>query len=98
MSTPQVKKGNSSSWAQYTVRSPQRTRLIEKLKERGIPTAIHYPMPLHQQEVYSGLGIRDESLPESVKASREVFSLPMHPYLSREEVKAVASAIQEAER
>ena len=96
VSTPQVKKGNSSSWAQYTVRSPQRTRLIEKLKERGIPTAIHYPMPLHQQEVYSGLGIRDESLPESVRASREVFSLPMHPYLTREEVKTVASAFREA--
>ena len=97
VSTPQVKKGNISSWAQYTVRSPQRTRLIEKLKERGIPTAIHYPMPLHQQEVYSGLGIRDESLPESVRASREVFSLPMHPYLTREEVKTVASAFREAQ-
>jgi len=53
-------------------------------------------MPLHQQEVYSGLGIRDESLPESVRASREVFSLPMHPYLTREEVKTVASAFREA--
>jgi len=97
VATPQVKKGNRSSWAQYTVRSPQRARLIEKLKERGIPTAIHYPMPLHQQEVYAGLGIRDESLPESVKASREVFSLPMHPYLTHEEVKTVASAFREAQ-
>jgi UDP-2-acetamido-2-deoxy-ribo-hexuluronate aminotransferase len=96
VSAPQVKKGNHSSWAQYTVRSPQRACLLEKLKERGIPTAIHYPMPLHQQEVYSGLGIRDESLPESVRASREVFSLPMHPYLTREEVKSVASAMREA--
>ena len=96
VSTPQVKKENRSSWAQYTVRSPQRPRLIEQLKQRGIPTAIHYPMPLHQQEVYARMGIRDESLPEAVKASKEVFSLPMHPYLTREEVKAVASAFREA--
>jgi len=96
VATPIVRKGNRSSWAQYTVRSPQRSRLIEQLKQRGIPTAIHYPMPLHQQEVYAGMGIRDESLPESVKASKEVFSLPMHPYLTREEVKAVAAALREA--
>ncbi len=96
VSIPRVKKGNRCSWAQYTVRSPQRSRLIEQLKLRGVPTAIHYPMPLHQQEVYARMGIRDESLPESVKASKEVFSLPMHPYLTREEVKAVASALREA--
>jgi UDP-2-acetamido-2-deoxy-ribo-hexuluronate aminotransferase len=96
VSTPQIKKGNRSSWAQYTVRSPQRSRLIEQLKLRGIPTAIHYPMPLHQQEVYARMGIRDETLPESVKASKEVFSLPMHPYLTREEVQAVASVLREA--
>jgi dTDP-4-amino-4,6-dideoxygalactose transaminase len=53
VSTPQVRKGNRSSWAQYTVRSPQRSRLLEQLKQRGVPTAIHYPMPLHQQEVYA---------------------------------------------
>ena len=98
VATPQVKTGNHSSWAQYTVRSPQRPRLIEQLKQRGIPTAIHYPTPLHRQEVYARMNIRDESLPESVKASQEVFSLPMHPYLTREEVKAVATAIREAQR
>lgn len=98
VATPLVKDGNRSSWAQYTVRSPQRARLLEQLKQRGIPTAIHYPMPLHQQEVYAGLGIKDESLPESVRAAREVFSLPMHPFLTREEVKQVASAIREAQR
>jgi UDP-2-acetamido-2-deoxy-ribo-hexuluronate aminotransferase len=95
---PKVRAGNLCSWAQYTVRSPQRSRLLEKLKERGIPTAIHYPMPLHQQEVYAGMGIRDESLPVSVKASQEVFSLPMHPYLTREEVGQVAAAMREAQK
>jgi UDP-2-acetamido-2-deoxy-ribo-hexuluronate aminotransferase len=96
VSTPQIKKGNLCSWAQYTVRSPRRAKILEKLKERGVPTAIHYPMPLHQQEVYAGTGLPDKDFPESVKASQEVFSLPMHPYLSREEVRQVAAAIREA--
>jgi UDP-2-acetamido-2-deoxy-ribo-hexuluronate aminotransferase len=98
VSTPQVKDGNRCSWAQYTVRSRQRSQLLEQLKQRGIPTAIHYPIPLHQQEVYAGMGIRDESLSESVKASQEVFSLPMHPYLTPTEVKMVAAAIREAQQ
>lgn len=98
VATPYIKPGNRSSWAQYTVRSPQRGKMLEGLKQRGIPTAIHYPMPVHQQEVYAGLGVRDESLPESVRASREVFSLPMHPYLSQEEVKQVAAALREVLR
>jgi dTDP-4-amino-4,6-dideoxygalactose transaminase len=52
-------------------------------------------MPLHQQEVYAGQDL-DKDFPESVKASQEVFSLPMHPYLSRDEVRQVAAAIREA--
>jgi UDP-2-acetamido-2-deoxy-ribo-hexuluronate aminotransferase len=98
VSTPVVKEGNRSSWAQYTVRSPRRAHLIEQLKQRGVPTAIHYPQPLHRQEVYARLGIRDEDLPQSLRASQEVFSLPMHPFLTREEVKAVGSAVREALR
>jgi UDP-2-acetamido-2-deoxy-ribo-hexuluronate aminotransferase len=98
VATPQLKAGNRSSWAQYTVRSPKRTHLQEQLKQRGIPTAIHYPMPLHQQEVYSVLGLRDEDFPVSTKASQEVFSLPMHPYLTHEEIEQVGAAIREALR
>lgn len=93
---PLIRSGNRSSWAQYTVRSPHRSRIQEHLKSRGIPTAIHYPMAVHQQEAYSGLRIADEELAESVRASREVLSLPMHPFLSRQEVAAVASAIRES--
>ena len=96
VSIPTVKEGNRSSWAQYTVRSPKRTLLTEKLKERGIPTAIHYPTPLHRQEVYLNTGISDEGYPESIKASEEVFSLPMHPFLTQKEVKEVAAAMREA--
>jgi UDP-2-acetamido-2-deoxy-ribo-hexuluronate aminotransferase len=93
---PCIRGGNRSSWAQYTVRSPQRARIQEHLKQRGIPTAIHYPMPVHQQEAYASLRIEDNELAESIRASREVISLPMHPFLSRQEVSTVAAAIQES--
>jgi UDP-2-acetamido-2-deoxy-ribo-hexuluronate aminotransferase len=93
---PRIRSGNRSSWAQYTVRSPQRTRIQEHLKQRGIPTAIHYPMPVHQQEACAGLRIKDDELVESIRASREVISLPMHPFLNRQEVATVAAAIRES--
>ncbi len=94
--TPVVRKGNVCSWAQYTVRSPKRARVIEQLKAKGIPTAIHYPMPVHRQEAYAGAG--DKGLEQSIRASEEVFSLPMHPFLTREEAATVAAAIREAVR
>ena len=91
--TPVIREGNVSSWAQYTVRSPRRAAIIDHLKSKGIPTAIHYPMPVHRQEVY---GIAsDRGLGVSVQASEQVFSLPMHPFLTRDEVGAVAGAIRE---
>ena len=93
---PCIRSGNRSSWAQYTVRSPQRPRIQEHLKSRGIPTAIHYPMAVHQQEAYAGLRIANDELVESIRASQEVISLPMHPFLSRQEVTAVAAAIRES--
>jgi len=93
---PHIREGNSSSWAQYTVRYFERDRVIQHLKDLGIPTAIHYPKPIHQQEAYADLGLDDKDYPISVSASREVFSLPMHPFLTREEVQTVAAGIKEA--
>ena len=92
--TPRIRPGNTCSWAQYTVRSPHRAHLIESLKARGIPTAIHYPMPVHRQEAYAGTP--DRGFDISIRSSEEVFSLPMHPFLSRDEVNLVAAAIREA--
>ena len=80
---PAGRKGNTSPAGRSTRCAARSGRIcIEQLKQRGIPTAIHYPMPLHQQEVYSDLGLRDGDFPVSVKASQEVFSLPMHPFLT----------------
>jgi UDP-2-acetamido-2-deoxy-ribo-hexuluronate aminotransferase len=94
--TPEIKDGNTCSWAQYTVRSDKREQIIDHLKKKGIPVAIHYPLPVHKQEAYSNQQLADKDFPVAVRMSREVFSLPMHPFLTREESQQVASAIEEA--
>ena len=80
---------------QYTIRAPQRDALAAYLKERGIGTMIYYPVPLHRQELYASLGYGESSLPVSEAASREVFSLPMYPELTRAQQTSIARTIRE---
>jgi len=94
--TPVVEKHNESVWAQYTIRVPNRSEVQGKLSEKGIPTAVHYPIPLHRQEAFRDLGWSDEQFPVATTASSEVVSLPMHPFLSRDAVDTVADALLEA--
>ena len=77
--TTPVAPGNTSVFAQYTVRVPNRTAVIETLKQNGIPTAVHYPVALHQQPVYEGILEPKPHLPLAEAAAREVLSLPMYP-------------------
>jgi UDP-2-acetamido-2-deoxy-ribo-hexuluronate aminotransferase len=88
---PAVLPGNASAWAQYTVRVPERDRVAESLKSAGIPTAVHYPLPLAQQPAFAGAPA--PSLPHSEKAAREVLSLPMHPYLDAATIDHIAEAL-----
>ncbi|MBX6423643.1 DegT/DnrJ/EryC1/StrS aminotransferase family protein [Thermosulfurimonas sp. F29] len=92
---PHVPPGYRSSWAQFTVRVPGRDELRARLSERGIPTMVYYPHPLHLQPIFRDLGFGEGSLPETEKAAREVLSLPMHPYLTDEEIALVAETIRE---
>ena len=79
----------------YVIRHPQRDALMQFLHERGIGTAIHYPVPIHLQPAYRGRLGDMGSLPETEKAAREIVSLPMYPELGEEDVRAVAQAIHE---
>ncbi|MGL5956663.1 MAG: DegT/DnrJ/EryC1/StrS family aminotransferase [Brevinema sp.] len=69
-------------WAQYTVVVEQRDKIQQLLQEKGIPTAIHYPKPLHMQPALEYLGIKE--IPVAEKMSQYVLSLPMHPFLAEE--------------
>ena len=93
---PQVAVGNSSVYAQYTIRVADRDGLGAKLKECGIPTAQYYPKCLHEQPVYASLGYKWGDFPEAEKASREVLSLPMSPFLTDADQNAVVEAIKDA--
>jgi len=79
--TPNIPENCTSTWAQYVLRidASRRENLLNKLKERNIPTVVYYPIPLHQQKAYSHYPHCNPDLSE--KLSTEVFSLPMHPYM-----------------
>ena len=82
VSVPRVAPGNTHVFAQYTIRTPARDDLIAHLQDNGVPTAVHYPIPLHLQEAFRGLGYGAGDFPESETAAREVVSLPMSAFLS----------------
>lgn len=82
VSVPAVAAGNGHVYAQYTIRTEARDPLAAHLNENGVPTAVHYPIPLHLQEAFRGLGYGPGDFPEAEKASREVLSLPMSAHLS----------------
>ena len=94
--TPRIRSGNTHVYAQYTIRIPGREKVMERLKAKGIPTAVYYPKCLHEQPVFSGLGYRWGDFPESEKASREVLSLPIHPFLTEKEQDKIVEAVKGA--
>jgi UDP-2-acetamido-2-deoxy-ribo-hexuluronate aminotransferase len=94
LQTPVVKSNRSSAWAQYTVRVNNRDALQAKLKDNGIPTAVHYPMPLHLQECFQYLNHNQGDFPIAEQASEEVMSLPMNSFLTNEQVDYVAYQVQ----
>jgi dTDP-4-amino-4,6-dideoxygalactose transaminase len=81
----------------YVVQTRERDRLQGRLQERGVETAIHYPLPAHLQPVYQGLAAPG-SLPVTERLAGEVLSLPIYPELTDAEVEAVAAAVREALR
>lgn len=97
--TPVVRKGYLSSWAQYTLTmssEEERNTIQTKLKEAGIPTMIYYPIPLHKQKVYENYNYKVEDLKVSEKLSKCVLSIPMHPYMTEEQVTHISKELIKA--
>ncbi len=91
--TPYLEPHNHSAWAQYTVQVARRELLQERLRQAGIPSAVHYPIPLNKQPA-----VEDPSayLPVGNSVAQRVMSLPMHPYLSPNEQQLIANVLIEA--
>lgn len=95
VATPQIMAQCRSVWAQYTVRvAPEkRQAIIDSLKVKGVPTAVYYPRPLHQQTAYSKFPSAGSRLPISEAVCNEVLSLPMHPYIEESTQSFICEAV-----
>jgi UDP-2-acetamido-2-deoxy-ribo-hexuluronate aminotransferase len=91
---PVVHDDNTSAWAQYSIRVKNRDELQEALKLSGIPTAVHYPVPLHLQECFAYLGYSVGDFPISEIVANEIMSLPMNPYVSDEEIEYICGKLK----
>lgn len=91
--TPYVPPGHEPVYHQFVIRTPQRDALRAWLQERGIETAIFYPLPLHLQPIYAHLGYREGDFPEAERAAREVLCLPISPEVGEENILYVAESI-----
>jgi dTDP-4-amino-4,6-dideoxygalactose transaminase len=96
--TPYIPEGYISSFAQYTIQlnsKEERDNLKKYLSEFSIPSMIYYTKPMHRQTAFSDLNFNDEDYPVSTQLCERVLSLPMHPYLSDEDINTIASKVIE---
>jgi dTDP-4-amino-4,6-dideoxygalactose transaminase len=92
--TPTIDPANESIYNQYTLRAARREDLQAHLKEKGIGSAIYYPLSLHLQPCFEYLGYKRGAYPESEKATREVISLPVYPELQQSQLDEVIEAVR----
>lgn len=90
LTTPFIEAHNQSAWAQYTIQVDNRSEVQEKLKAQGIPTAVHYPIPLNKQPAVANVNV---SLPVGDAIAELVMSLPMHPYLTLYEQQVIVKSL-----
>jgi dTDP-4-amino-4,6-dideoxygalactose transaminase len=95
---PQEQPGAEAVYHLFVVRHPDRDALAARLKERGIGTLIHYPIPLHLQPAFASLGARRGDFPVAERAASEILSLPLYPEMSDAQVRTVAAAVRELAR
>ncbi len=95
VATPKVASYAEHVYHLYIVRAPERERLQAFLKEKGVFTGIHYPIPIHLQKAFPELGYHAGSFPVTEKAASEIVSLPMFAELADEQIHATAAAIKE---
>lgn len=94
IATPEVIDGGVSVWAQYVIEHEDRDGLAHFLRGQGIPTAVYYPIPIHQQDVYSVYPTGPGGLPVTEAKAKTVIALPMHPYLEAETQDHIIAAIR----
>lgn len=95
--TPVIKEGYYSSWAQYTIQlknGQDRKYLQKMLKEKGIPSMVYYPKPMHRQTAFAEFMYDDMDYPVTNELCESVLSLPFHPYMTEEEVQIISKNLK----
>ena len=90
---PKVLNNYKSVWAQYTLRHLERDKIQKLLNEKGIPTMVYYPIPMHKQKAYRNYYNVDITLDNSEKLAKQVFSLPIYPDLSENDQEYISSEL-----
>ena len=94
MMPPVIASHNVSAFAQYTVQVDDRSQVQQLLNAAGVPTAVHYPVGLHQQPVVASISAEKRHFPHTEYCAKRVLSLPFHPYLSQDSVKFICEQLQ----
>lgn len=94
LQAPPVIENGVSTWAQYVIEHKDRDGLAQYLRGQGIPTAVYYPIPIHQQQVYAAYPTGPGGLPVSEAKAQTVIALPMHPYLDEASQENIIAAIR----
>ena len=95
---PKLTNNTNSSWAQFTIQLPlncNREKFQSLMRQKNIPTAIYYPIPIHYQSPYQNFPISPDNLKNTIELSNRVISLPMHPYLSQKNVDYISITADE---
>ncbi|EKD78134.1 MAG: hypothetical protein ACD_42C00031G0002 [uncultured bacterium] len=90
---PTILSHNLSVFAQYTVQVDDRENVVKQLNAAGVPTAVHYPVGLHQQPVVAKITREKLSFPHTERCAKRVLSLPFHPYMQREMVQEICEKL-----
>lgn len=93
--TPQELPGNNHVYHLFVIRATHRQELADFLKEKGVDTGFHYPMPLHVQQAYRYLGYQEGDFPVAEKCCREILSIPLYPELTEEQICYVVDSIKQ---
>ncbi|MEI6437674.1 MAG: DegT/DnrJ/EryC1/StrS family aminotransferase [Candidatus Omnitrophota bacterium] len=93
---PQAAPDRDHMYQTYAIRVKDRERVMESLKSRGIPSLIHYPIPVHLQEAYRDAGYKAGDFPVSEKIASEILSLPLFPHMTADQVREVVNALKES--
>jgi dTDP-4-amino-4,6-dideoxygalactose transaminase len=94
LTLPSTRPDREPGWLHYVIRAPRRDALRQFLREQGIDTGIHYPVPLHRQPAFQPLAPHASAFPVAEALAADMLTLPSHPWMTEDEVDAVADAVQ----